>query len=123
MTSRGGIVKTVSFEISSPRGAIERIAAEIEKHGYPNHARITFRSPESMARVLTPTRWTIVQAMTGAGPLGVRALARRVGRDVKGVHNDVNALVTAGLIDRSDDGKYVFPFDAVKVNFELRPAA
>ncbi|MGH8189860.1 MAG: hypothetical protein ACREP2_00250 [Rhodanobacteraceae bacterium] len=116
-------MKTVLFEISSPRVAIERIATQLEKHGYPNHARITFRSPESMASVLTPTRWTIIQAMTGTGPTGVRELARRVKRDVKGVHNDANALITAGIIDRTEDGKYLFPFDAVKVNFELRSAA
>lgn len=116
-------MKTVLFEISSPRAAIERIASELEKHGSAGRARITFRSPESMARVLTPTRWTIIQAMTGAGPTGVRELARRVQRDVKGVHNDASALATAGIIDRTEDGKYLFPFDAVKVNFELRPAA
>jgi len=30
---------------------------------------------------LNPNRWAILKALTGAGPLGVRELARRVGRD------------------------------------------
>ncbi len=116
-------MKTVSIEIASTGDAMQRVAAEIESGRAPGSARITFRSPESMARVLTPARWTIVQAMTGAGPLGIRELARRVQRDVKSVHNDAKALVTAGIIDRTDTGKYVFPFERVKVSFELMAAA
>ena len=36
--------------------------------------------------------------MTGAGPLALREIARRVERDVKAVHTDVHALLNAGLI-------------------------
>ncbi|MGH8118653.1 MAG: transcriptional regulator [Rhodanobacteraceae bacterium] len=116
-------MKTVSFEIASPRSAVDRVIAEVRSGRAAGLARVTFRSPESMARVLTPTRWTILQAMTGAGPVGIRELARRVKRDVKGVHNDANALVSAGIVDHTEAGKYLFPFDRVKVNFELKAAA
>ena len=85
--------------------------------------RFTFTSPELLARVLTPLRWGIVEAMTGAGEIGVRELARRLERDVKAVHTDVAALVTAGLIDRTEEGKYLFPYERVKVQFELLKAA
>lgn len=116
-------MKTVRFEIMSPDEAMGRAVREASAGEYGGQARITFRSAESMARVLTPTRWTVVQALTGAGPLGVRELARRVDRDVKGVHTDVNALVTAGIVDRTENGKYLFPFEQVKVQFELHAAA
>lgn len=116
-------MKTVVFEIQAPDDAMARVMTEARTGRYAGRARITFRSPASMARVLTPTRWDIVQAMTGAGPLGVRELARRLERDVKGVHTDLNALVTAGVVDRTDSGKYLFPFDEVKVRFELHTAA
>jgi predicted transcriptional regulator len=46
-----------------------------------------------------------------------------VERDVKGVHTDANALVTAGVVDRTEDGKYLFPFDRVKVRFDVPAAA
>jgi hypothetical protein len=46
-----------------------------------------------------------------------------VERDVKGVHTDPNALVTAGVVDRTGDGKYLFPFDRVKMRFEVSAAA
>ena len=55
--------------------------------------------------------------MTGAGPLALREIARRVGRDVKGVHADVHALLNAGVIERGEDGLFVFPYDRVRVDF------
>jgi predicted transcriptional regulator len=54
--------------------------------------------------------------------VSIREAARRVGRDVKAVHGDVTALLTAGLLDRTEDGRIVFPFDAVKVEFMLQAA-
>lgn len=86
-------------------------------------ARLTFTSAADMARALTPTRWDILTAMTGTGPIGVRELARRVERDVKGVHTDVHALALAGIVDRTRDGKFSFPYDTVNVRFELHAAA
>jgi predicted transcriptional regulator len=116
-------MKTVWFEVKSPDAAMGRVIREARAGEYDDRARITFSSAESMARVLTPTRWTIVQTLTGAGPKGVREVARRVGRDVKGVHTDLGALVAAAIVDRTGHGKYLFPFDQVKVQFELHAAA
>jgi phosphomannomutase len=59
--------------------------------------------------------------MTGAGPLALREIARRVGRDVRGVHTDVHALLVAGLIERDESG-FCFPYDAVHVDFMLKVA-
>lgn len=42
---------------------------------------------------------------------------------MKAVHTDANALVQAGLIERTEDGKYLFPYDRVKVQFELGKVA
>lgn len=116
-------MKTVLFEIAEPAAAMARIQQTLRSGKPDKFARITFRTPESMARTLTPLRWTVLETMTGAGALGVRELARRLERDVKAVHTDVNALVLAGVIDRTDDGKYLFPFDRVKVQFELHAKA
>jgi predicted transcriptional regulator len=57
--------------------------------------------------------------MTGEGAMTIRELARRVGRDVKAVHTDVHALLNAGVIERTDDSRIVFPYDAVRVEFKL----
>jgi len=41
---------------------------------------------------------------------------------VKAVHGDVTALLNAGVLERSDDGLIVFPYEAVKVEFLLEAA-
>ena len=84
---------------------------------------ISFDSPEALWRVLTPRRWEILKALAGQGPVGVRALARQLGRDVKGVHTDTQALLQCGVLDKSDDGKVAFPYDAVHVDFTISRAA
>jgi len=85
-------------------------------------ARISFASPELLWKVLTAKRWELVKALCGAEPMSIREAARRVGRDVKAVHSDVTALLNAGLLDRNENGKIVFPFDAIKVEFLLQAA-
>jgi predicted transcriptional regulator len=60
--------------------------------------------------------------MTGAGPLSIREAARRVDRDVKGVHGDVHALLSAGILQKTEDGLITFPFDAVHVDIILHAA-
>jgi predicted transcriptional regulator len=52
----------------------------------------------------------------------IREIARRIDRDVKAVHGDVPALLLAGVLDRAESGRMVFPYDAVRVDFTLRKA-
>jgi predicted transcriptional regulator len=85
-------------------------------------ARISFTAPELLWKVLTAKRWELLKVLCGAGPVSIREAARRVGRDVKAVHNDVTALLAAGVLDRSESGGIVFPFEAVKVEFLLQAA-
>ena len=84
--------------------------------------RISFASPELLWKVLTAKRWELLKAMCGAGPISIREAARRVERDVKAVHGDITALLNAGVLDRVEDGRVIFPFEAVKVEFLLHAA-
>ena len=54
--------------------------------------------------------------------ISIRAVARRVGRDVKAVHGDVTALLHAGILDQAEAG-VAFSYDAVHVDFTLTNAA
>lgn len=90
--------------------------------GKPQEAYRSFESTADLWRTLSPKRWEVLKAMTGAGALSLREVARRLERDVKGVHTDVHALLNAGLLDKTDDGKIIFPFDAVHVDFMLKAA-
>jgi predicted transcriptional regulator len=82
---------------------------------------IVFESYELMAQILTPKRVRIISAMMGAGPLALREVARRVHRDVHGVHTDVHALVNAGVVCRAGEG-FEFPYGAVHLDATLTPA-
>ena len=83
-------------------------------------AFITFPTVELLWKVITPKRWELLRTMAGAGPLAIREVARRVGRDVKSVHGDVLALLRAGVIERTEDGRIAFPYDEIRVDFVLR---
>jgi predicted transcriptional regulator len=85
-------------------------------------ARISFASPELLWQVLTAKRWELLKALCGVGPVSIREAARRVNRDVKAVHGDVTALLSAGVLNRTDSGEIEFPFEAVKVEFLLQAA-
>ncbi len=85
-------------------------------------ARVSFATPELLWKVLTARRWELLKTMAGQGPMSLREAARRVQRDVKGVHGDVHALLDAGVLHRCDDGGIEFPYDAVHVDFTLRAA-
>lgn len=83
---------------------------------------ISFESPELLFKVISGKRWDLLKVMTGAGPMTIREAARWLRRDVKAVHGDVHALLTAGLLQKTDKGLIVFPYDAVHVDFMLRAA-
>lgn len=84
--------------------------------------RIGFATPELLWKVLSAKRWELLKALCGAGPVSIREAARRVERDVKAVHSDVTALLSAGLLNRTETGNIEFPYEAVKVEFLLQAA-
>lgn len=115
-------MKTVTLDVRAPADAMAEFA-QAWKTGKPRKAaRISFAAPELLWRVLTEKRWELLKALCGAGPVSIREAARRAGRDVKAVHGDVTALLNAGVLDRTEDGRIVFPFEAVKVEFLLQAA-
>lgn len=115
-------MKTVTLDIRSPSDAMTDFV-QAWKTGKPQRsARISFATPELLWRVLTAKRWELLKALCGAGPVSIREAARRAGRDVKAVHGDVTALLDAGILSRTPEGKIEFPFDAVKVEFMLQAA-
>ena len=110
----------VTVGISSLDDAKERLAAAFR--GERQESRISFLSVEQMWKTLNPKRTEILRAMTSQGALSIREVARRVGRDVKAVHGDVQALLVAGVLEREGRG-VVFPYDGVHVDFMLGMAA
>lgn len=110
-----------TLEVRSLADTLTDVAAAMETLT-PSAPRISFETLELLWKVLTVKRWQLIEALTGAGPVTIREAARRVQRDVKAVHGDVHALLNAGLLDRTEDGKIVFPYDAIHVDFMVKAA-
>lgn len=78
--------------------------ARAERGEVVSETHITFETWEALAAVMTPKRFALIRHLHRSPEASVAALARRLGRDYKRVHEDVEALVTAGLVERSDAG-------------------
>ena len=108
----------LAWRIQTPwsAGYVERFVAKSKASSSASPAR------KLLWKVITPKRWEVLRAMTGAGPLAIREVARRVQRDVKSVHGDIQALIKAGVLERAESGGVVFPYSEVHVDFVLRAA-
>ena len=115
-------MKTVTLDVRSPSDAMDDFTRAWKTGKGQESAHISFATPELLWRVLSAKRWELLKALCGAGPVSIREAARRVNRDVKAVHGDVTALLTAGVLSRAEGGGIEFPFEAVKVEFLLQAA-
>ena len=115
-------MNTVVLEVRSLADTLADAARAMKTGHSDAQARIAFAAPELLWKVLSAKRWELLKALCAAGPVSIREAARRVGRDVKAVHGDVTALLDAGVLSRTEDGRVEFPFDAVKVEFLLQAA-
>jgi predicted transcriptional regulator len=103
-------MKTVTLSVASRDDVTRRARAAFK--GKKQSAHISFASVELLWQTLTKKRWEVPKVMTGQDALTLREMARRVGRDV-------HALLDAGMLDRTDDGRIHFPYSAVRVDFTL----
>ena len=113
-------MKTVILSVASINSV-----AETAKQAFSGKAQgefISFASLDLLWKVLAPNRMEIVKVLTGCEPLALREIARRVARDVKAVHSDVQMLLKAGVLDKNEAGKISFGYDAIHVDFMLKAA-
>ena len=113
-------MKTVTLSVAN-RQAVKQRALDAFS-GKRRGAHVSFASADLLWKVLTAKRWELLKAMAGGGAMTLREAARRAERDVKAVHGDVHALLAAGVLRKTADGRIEFPFDAVHVDFVLRAA-
>jgi predicted transcriptional regulator len=69
-----------------------------------NEKHISFANWETMVRVLSPKRLELLRHVHRQPAKNVRVLAQALGRDYRRVHEDVEALTAAGLLDRDKEG-------------------
>lgn len=92
----------------------------IERGESVNERHLSFDSFESLARVLTPKRLELLRHLHRHPAASINGLAKTVGRDYRRVHEDVEALVQAGLVDREEGGTGLSaPYDAIATRIAL----
>lgn len=118
-------MNTVTVGVASLAETQARLVAAFKGDAAAQEPRIDFVSFELLHKVLSPKRWDILRAMAGQGPMTMREVARRVGRDIKGVHTDIHSLILAGLLNRQIIGTesgVLFPYDAVHLDVTMATA-
>lgn len=100
------------------RNAGQRAEAGLQSGTYQGET-MNFETPGAFFSHLTERRWNLINELLGGGTVGVRELARRLGRDVKRVHEDASALVALGLIEKDERGALFCPFDNIHVDMVM----
>ena len=80
---------------------------------------LNFENFSMLASVLTPKRLELMRVLRQQGLLSIRALSKQLARDYKNVHTDVIALETVDLIQRSEEGLLVVPWDVIDAHVRL----
>jgi len=114
-----GLTGTLTFGVRTPKQVFEELQAEWDENAPFRGAEYSFHSYDALHKGLAPNRMAILRMMMGQGPLSIREIARRVGRDFKGVHSDVSSMFTQGLLYKSEDGRMVFPYDSIRFDFTV----
>ena len=117
--------KNIKIEVKgAEESALEAVSAweRAEQGTAPEEPldRLYFESLETLLSVLTTRRLELLKVLHESGPSSVRALARRLNRDYKNVHQDIALLEKVGLIQRKDE-KVNAPWE--RIIAEIRLAA
>jgi len=79
---------------------------------------LTFPDLQALLSALTPKRLELLRDVHQNPAPSVRALADRLGRDYKRVHEDVETLTASGLLNRVN-GRVSAPYDAITAEMRL----
>lgn len=101
------------------RAALRQAGKKAQATSYQGET-LNFETPGAFFGRLTERRWALVTALLGQGTLAVRELARRVGRDVKRVHEDVQVLTELGLVERGEAGGVLCPYADVHIDMHVQ---
>lgn len=121
MTSSGKS-KIVSLSVSTLPDALDRFEAAwhlATGRTPPAVERLSFADLPLLLKSLSPARWQLLAILRKEGPMSVRALAKRLGRDYKNVHTDVAQLTMLRLIERTGQALVRVPWDALRADLRL----
>lgn len=80
---------------------------------------VGFDDISQMFAVFTPRRWDLLAALREGGPMTIAELARRVNRDYKNVHGDVEKLIEWLAVEKNEQGRVHAPYAEIVVDVHL----
>lgn len=80
---------------------------------------VGFSDVGQLFEVFTPRRWDLLAALREGGPMDIAELARRVKRDYKNVHDDVEKLAEWQAVEKDDKGRVFTPYSEIVVDVRL----
>ncbi len=81
-------------------------------------SHLSFASWDLFAAIMTEKRLELLRHVHRHPEASIAALARALGRDYKRVHEDVQSLTEAGLIERAEGGVQA-PYDEIRAAVAL----
>jgi predicted transcriptional regulator len=111
-------------EVSSQGSVFRRAAAQVAaaRKGRTPDFHLSFESARSLFAELTPARIDLLDTLRRVGPCSVYALAKAAERNCSNVHTDVARMEELGLIDRTEGGEILVPYEAVEIVVPLARA-
>jgi predicted transcriptional regulator len=106
---------------SAVRSARQQIAAA--RQGRDPDYRLSFESARTLFSEFTPARLELLDALRRVGPCSVYALAKAAARNYSNVHSDVARLEELGLIERTEEGTILVPYESVEIVMPLAQVA
>jgi len=83
---------------------------------------VNFQDASRLQRVLTPRRLDVIRSLMDGPAESIRALADRLDRDVRQVHDDLQLLDEYRIVHFHEDGaakKPHVPYETIKIEVEL----
>lgn len=85
---------------------------EAEEHLY-------FEDAGSLLKVLSDQRLILLSSLFRLGHMSIKALSKKLNRDYKNVHTDVQILIKAGLIKIDSSKKIFVPWHKIHTEIDL----
>ncbi|WP_291993410.1 hypothetical protein [Candidatus Accumulibacter sp. ACC003] len=82
----------------------------------PPYFGVGFQNASQMLAVFTPKRWELLATLRQGGAMTVAELARRLGRNYKNVHGDVEKLIEWLAVEKDAQGLVTAPYSEIVVD-------
>ena len=107
-----------SLEASLTRAAHTMEALERGEAAAP-YFGIGFSDVGQLFAIFTPRRWDLLAVLREGGSMTIADLARRLKRDYKNVHGDVEKLRQWQAVEKDDEGRIFAPYSEIVVDVRL----